>query len=376
MTLPRERFTTPLIDVAAQRARLGTRIDEAIARVLDHGRFILGPEVDVLEAGLAAATGARHAITCASGTDALLLALLAHGIGRGDAVFVPAFTFPAAAEAAALLGATPVFVDVEETYATLDPASLEAALRGLTGLRARAVVAVDLFGHTADYDAIGRVARDRDMLVIADAAQSFGAASTSGEVGTLGDIAITSFYPSKPLACYGDGGCVFTACDDAAAAVRSLRVHGQDTGGIFARIGINGRLDTIQAAILIEKLAICEEERAARERIAARYATALGNVVGIPRTAPGCRHAWACYTIRSPHRDAIDSALNQSGIATAVYYRTPLHRQPAYRGFGLAPEGAPVAERLATEVLSLPVHAYLDEATQDLIVERIRDVTG
>lgn len=370
--LPGASTSVPLIDLGAQRARIGRRIDDAIARVLDHGQFIHGPEVFLLEDRLSSMTGACHAITCASGTDALYLALMALGIGRGDAVFVPAFSFPAPAEVAVLVGATPVFVDVDETRGMLDVASLEAAIDSLTGLRPRAVIAVDLYGHTADYDAIRRVADARDMVVVADAAQSFGASCNGSKTGTLAEVTTTSFYPAKPLGCYGDGGCVFTDCDNLAAAVRSLRVHGQEDNSTFTRVGVNARLDTLQAAVLIEKLAILESEHATRQRVATRYAEGLQDVVDVPQAMPGCVHAWACYTIQSARRELIECALHNCAISTAVYYRTPLHWQPAYRDYPVAPDGLPVAERLASKVLSLPMHPYLDEATQCLIVNSIR----
>ncbi len=373
---PGVNIDVPLIDLAAQRAQLGDRINTAIERVLAHGQFILGPEVGELETRLSALVGVRHAVSCGSGTDALLLALMAHGIGQGDAVFVPDFSFPAPVEAIVLTGAAPVFVDVDEAHGLLDPASLEAAAQHLSGLRPRGVIAVDLYGHPADYDAIRCVARKWDMVVIADAAQSFGATCGDAWTGSLADVTTTSFYPSKPLGCYGDGGCVFTASDAIAAALRTLRVHGQEAGGRLTRVGLNARLDTLQAAILLEKLALVEVERAARQRIAARYNEALGDIVDAPETAANCRHAWACYTVRSSRRDAIEHALRRSGIATAVHYRTPLHRQPAYRDALVAPGGAPVAERLAGEVLSLPMHPYLDEATQDMVVDHIRTVAG
>ncbi len=361
----------PLIDLAAQRRHLGERIDSAVAAVLDHGHFILGPEVSLLEEKLAAATGAKHVVSCASGTDALLLALMALDIGRGDAVFVPAFTFPAPAEVVALLGATPVFVDVDESHALMDPASLEATIANLDGVTPRAVIAVDLYGHPADYEAIGALARAHDMTLIADAAQSFGAAWQGRRTGTLADITTTSFYPAKPLGCYGDGGAIFTDNDDLDATMRSLRVHGQETDRGFTGIGINGRLDTMQAAILLEKLAVFDDEHKTRQRVATRYGERLANVVAVPDTLADHTHAWACYTIRSPKRDAIKASLYEAGIAHAVYYRAALNREPVYAAYPTAPAGLPVAEQLAGTVLSLPIHPYLDEATQDLIIDRV-----
>jgi UDP-2-acetamido-2-deoxy-ribo-hexuluronate aminotransferase len=371
----------PFIDVAAQRRRLGARIDEAIARVLAHCQFIMGPEVGALEAELRAFCGARHALGCASGTDALLLALMAKGIGPGDAVICPSFTFCATAETAALVGATPVFVDVEEATFNIDPASLEravAAARRL-GLKPKAVIAVDMFGLPADYDAIAHGAAAHGLFVIADAAQSFGAAYRNRRVGALAPVTTTSFFPSKPLSCYGDGGAVFTDDDALADAMRSLRIHGQGADKYDnVRIGINGRLDTVQAAVLIEKLKIFAEEMLARDRIARRYGEGLGDVAIVPRVPDGATTVWAIYTIRlAPGaRDGVMTALAAQGIPTAVYYPKPVHRQVAYRHYPVAGNGLPVTDRLAEEVLSLPMHAYLDEPTQDRIIAAVRGALG
>jgi dTDP-4-amino-4,6-dideoxygalactose transaminase len=371
----------PFVDVAAQRRRLGARIDAAIARVLDHCQFIMGPEVAALEAKLAAFCGARHALGCASGTDALLLALMAKGIGPGDAVICPAFTFCASAEAVALVGATPVFADVDEATFNLDAASLEGALAAArrAGLKPRAVMTVDLFGLPADYDAIALLAAAHGLVVIADAAQSFGAAYRDRRVGTLAPVTTTSFFPSKPLSCYGDGGAVFTDDDDLAEVMRSLRIHGQGADKYDnVRIGINGRLDTIQAAVLIEKLEIFAEELVARARIARRYGEGLADVAIAPRVPDGVTSVWALYTIRLPARarDKVMAALATQGIAAAVYYPKPLHRQAAYRHYPVAGNGLPVTDRLADEVLSLPMHAYLDVPTQDRIVAALRAALG
>ncbi len=362
----------PFVDLTGQRARIAERIDAAIYRVLDRGAFIMGPEVGELESRLVSFCAARHAITCASGTAALLLVLMAKGIGRGDAVFVPAFSFPAPAEAAALLGATPVFIDVLREAFTVDCDSLAAAAEKVERegrLRPKAVIAVDLFGHPAAYPAVRRVAEKHGMFVVADAAQSFGATLGDERVGTLADATITSFYPAKTLGGYGDGGCVFTHDDELAATVRSLRQHGQGRDrNDFTRIGINGRLDTLQAAILIEKLAIFEDELDARKRIAERYGERLRGVAKVPTAAPDARPAWGYYTLVLDHRDEVAARLEAEGIPTAVYYPKPLHRQPAYQVFASDPNVAPVAEWLAQRVLSLPIHPYLDTATQERIV--------
>jgi len=371
----------PFVDVAAQRRRLGARIDQAVARVLAHCQFIMGPEVGALETELAALCGARHALGCASGTDALLLALMAKGVGPGDAVICPAFTFCATAEAVALVGATPVFVDVDEATFNLDPAGLEGALAAARRhkLAPKAVMTVDLFGLPADYGAIAAVAAAHGLFVIADAAQSFGAAYRGRSVGTLAPVTTTSFFPSKPLSCYGDGGAVFTDDDGLADLMRSLRIHGQGADKYDnVRIGINGRLDTIQAAVLLEKLKVFSEELAARERIARRYGEALGDVVIVPRVPAGVTSVWALYTVRlaAGARDRVMAALAAQGIAAGAYYPKPLHRQAAYRHYPVAGNGLPVTDRLAGEVLSLPMHAYLDAPAQDRIIAALRAALG
>ena len=371
----------PFIDVAAQRRRLGSRIDAAIARVTSHCQFILGPEVRELEQELATFCGVRHALSVASGTDALVLVLMAKGIGRGDAVFCPAFTFSATAETVALVGATPVFVDVDEATFDMDVASLTRAIATAQrlGLAPKAVMAVDLFGLPADYDAIGRVAAQYGLAVIDDAAQSFGATYHNRKVGMLGDVTATSFFPAKPLGCYGDGGAVFTDDDELAALVKSLRNHGEGVDRYDnVRIGMNGRLDTIQAAILLEKLKIFPDEIDARDRVAARYNTLLGDAVTVPRVPAGYRSVWAQYTIRLPagRRDPLAAALRAQGIPTAMYYPKPTHWQTAYRHYPVADGGLAVTERLAGEVISLPMHAYLDEPTQDRVVAAVRRALG
>jgi len=367
----------PFVDLDAQRRRLGPRLEAAIARVLAHGRYIMGPEVAELEGQLAAFCGARHAISCASGTDALALALMAKGIGPGDAVLVPAFTFVATAEPVAWLGAVPVFVDVLEDSFNLDPASLEQGVRAALALdlRPRAVIAVDLFGQPADYDAIAATCARHGLWLLADAAQSFGGSYRGRRVGTLAPITATSFFPAKPLGCYGDGGCVLTDDDDLAEAMRSLRVHGQGADKYDnVRIGVNGRLDTLQAAILLEKLRIFGDEIAARQAVAARYEEGLRGVARVPRVAAGATSVWAQYTlaIEQGARDAVAAALKADGVPSAVYYPRPLHRQTAYRRFPIAGNGLPVADRLSGQVLSLPMHPYLEPATQSFIVDALR----
>jgi dTDP-4-amino-4,6-dideoxygalactose transaminase len=368
----------PFIDIPAQRRRLGSAIDDAVGRVLAHCQFIQGPEVRALEADLAAFCGAKHVIGCASGTDALLLVLLAWEIGPGDAVICPAFTFHATAEQVALLGATPVFADVEADTFNIDPASLERAVATAKarGLKPRAVIPVDLFGLPADHDAIASIAERHGLLVLDDAAQSFGALYRGRKLGKLATATATSFFPAKPLGCYGDGGAVFTDDDELAARVKSLRVHGESPTDKYdaQRIGVTGRLDTIQAAVLIEKLKIFPEEIAARQAVAERYAEGLAGVAITPRTGNESTSVWAQYTIRleAGRRDAFGAALKAEGIPTAIYYAKPLHRQAAYRNFPVADGGLPVCDRLAEEVISLPMHAYLEEPVQDRVIAAVR----
>jgi dTDP-4-amino-4,6-dideoxygalactose transaminase len=372
----------PFIDVAAQRRRLGKSIDEAVSRVLDHCQFINGPEVAQLEAELAAFSGARHVVTCASGTDALLMVLMAKGIGRGDAVLCPSFTFCATGEVVALLGATPVFVDVDEGTFNIDAASLKdgIAVSKKRGLKPRAVIPVDMFGQPADHDAINAIAEAEGMFVLDDAAQGFGASYKGRRLGTLGLATATSFFPAKPLGCFGDGGAIFTDDAHLAAELRSIRVHGQGSDKYDnVRLGLTARLDTMQAAILIEKLKIFEDEIAARNRVAARYAQGLGNVVTVPHLAAGCTSVWAQYTIRLPKgsdRDGFAATLNAQGIPTAIYYPKSMHQQTAYRDFPAADGGLSVSESLSGDVISLPMHAYLGEPAQERIIKAARGAFG
>jgi len=372
----------PLIDIAAQRRRLGKSLDEAVERVLAHCQFINGPEVAQLEAELAAFSGARHVVTCASGTDALLMVLMARGVGRGDAVLCPSFTFCATGEAVALTGATPVFVDVDETTFNMDANSLKRGIATATGLglKPKAVIPVDLFGQSADHDAIAAIAEAESLFVLDDAAQAFGASYKGRRLGTFGLATATSFFPAKPLGCFGDGGAIFTDDAELAATLRSIRVHGQGFDKYDnVRLGLTGRLDTMQAAILIEKLKIFEDEIEARNKVAKRYARGLGNVVTVPRLASGCTSVWAQYTIRLPKgcdRDGFAAALKAQGIPTAIYYPKSMHRQTAYRDFPVADGGLPASESLSCDVISLPMHAYLDEPTQARIITAVRGAIG
>ena len=366
------------IDIGAQRRRLGTKIDDAVARVLTHCQFINGPEVTQLEADMAAYCGAKHVIACASGTDALLMVLMAQGVGPGDAVICPSFTFCATGEVVALAGATPVFVDVDEATFNINVASLKAGIATARklGLKPKAIVPVDLFGQSADHDAIAEVARSEGLFVLDDAAQSFGATYKGRRLGTFGLATATSFFPAKPLGCFGDGGAIFT--DDGALAerLRSIRVHGQGTEKYDnVRLGLTARLDTMQAAILIEKLKIFDDEIEARNKVANRYFDALHNIVTAPRVADGNTSVWAQYTIRLPRggRDAFAEALKAQGIPTAIYYPKSMHQQTAYKHYPTVEGGLPVSEKLSEDVISLPMHAYLDQAAQDRVIKAVRD---
>jgi dTDP-4-amino-4,6-dideoxygalactose transaminase len=368
----------PFIDIAAQRRRLGPAVEDAVARVLTHCQFINGPEVAALEAALAAFSGARHVVTCASGTDALVMVLMAKGVGRGDAVLCPSFTFCATGEAVALTGAVPVFVDVDEATFNIDAASLArgiATARRL-GLKPRGVIPVDLFGQSADHDAVIAVAEAEGLFVLDDAAQAFGASYKGRRLGGMGLITATSFFPAKPLGCYGDGGAIFTDDGAFAETLRSVRVHGQGSDKYDnVRLGLTGRLDTIQAAVLIEKLKIFDDEIAARNKVAERYALGLGNVVAVPRLAGGNTSVWAQYTIRLPEgtdRDAFAAALKAQGVPTAIYYPKSMHQQMAYKAFPVADGGLAACERLSADVISLPMHAYLDETSQERIIQAVR----
>ena len=369
----------PFIDIGAQRRRLGPAIDEAVGRVLTHCQFIGGPEVTQLEAALAAYSGAKHVISCASGTDALLMVLMANGVGPGDAVFGPSFTFCATGESVALTGASPVFVDVDEASYNMDVASLKRAIATAkkAGLKPVAIIPVDLFGQPADHDAIAAIAEEEDLFVLDDAAQAFGAKYKGKRLGTQALATATSFFPAKPLGCYGDGGAIFTDSDELAETLRSIRVHGQGSDKYDnVRLGLTGRLDTIQAAVLLEKLKIFDDEIAARNKVAERYARSLGNIVTVPRITEGNTSIWACYTIRLPKgtdRAAFAAALQAQGVPSAIYYVKSVHMQTAYAGYPVADGGLPVCEALSSDVISLPVHAYLDEPTQERVIKAVRD---
>ena len=369
--------TIPFIDLLAQRERIGDAISDAMARVIAHGRFILGPEVAELEGRLADFCGIKHCITCANGTDALVLLLMAEDIGPGDAVFVPAFTFVATAEAVRLTGATPVFCDVHEDTFNLDAQSIEKAvpLAMELNLRPRAIIPVDLFGQPADYSAIENVAEIFELSIISDAAQSFGAEFNGIRTGGFGKATAMSFFPAKPLGCYGDGGAITTNDDTLAERIRSLRMHGQGAGKYHnVRVGLNSRLDTLQAAVLLQKLTIFEDELEKRQEVATRYTEMIGDDVS-PTILDGVRSSWAQYTIVDDDRDALASRTSEAGIPTAIYYPKSLNAQEGYFDCPVSPSGVPVSERLAGRVLSLPMHPYLDAETQERIVSVLLPAT-
>lgn len=365
----------PLFDLKRQEQRLHGRLTERIGRVLEHCQFVLGPEVDELERRLAEFCGARHAVAVSAGRDALTMALMALGVGPGDAVFVPAFTFSATAGAVAAVGASPVFVDVDEATCNMDPADLERVAGRVAAagrLVPKVVMPVDLYGLPADYDALGAVAARFGMTVVADAAQSFGGAAGGRRVGTLAPITAVSFYPTKPLGGYGDGGALFTDDDALADAIRLIRTHGrQGSGDEALRLGMTGRLDTLQAAVLLVKLEGFADELAARRRLAGIYDAALGNRLPTPRIPTGRDSAWALYTVRVAGRDRVRAALDRAGVGTGLFYPLPLHRHAAFAPWVTGEEVLPVSERLAGEVLSLPIHADLSDDEAAYVAERL-----
>jgi len=365
------------IDLNAQRARIETQINEAILGVVAGGQYILGPQVAELEQKMADYLGVKHAIACANGTDALLMPLMAKNIGVGDAVFCPAFTFLATAEVVVLAGAEPVFVDVLPDSYNMDPASLAQAIEQVKRagrLNPKAVIPVDLFGLAADYDAITALAQAHDLLILEDAAQSIGGRRHNRMCGSFGDVAATSFYPAKPLGCYGDGGAMFTNDDELAETLRSILFHGKGASQYdAARIGLNSRLDTIQAAILLEKMKILEDEMAARQKVAKRYHDGLSGIVKVPPMVEGQISAFAQYTIEADNRDGLKQYLQSLNIPTVVYYIKPLHWQQAYQRFERAMSGLHMSEFLSERVLSLPMHPYLEPQDQDRVIAAIHD---
>jgi dTDP-4-amino-4,6-dideoxygalactose transaminase len=379
------------IDLAAQQRRIKDRIDAAIQKVLAHGGYVMGPEVREFEGRLAEFGQAKRALSCANGTDAIALPLMAWGVGAGDAVFCPSFTFTATAEVVPWTGAEPVFVDILPDTYNLDPEKLEAAIRAVKAegrLSPKVIIAVDLFGQPADYPQIAEIARRHGLKLIADSAQGFGCTLSGHHPIHWADVTTTSFFPAKPLGCYGDGGAVLTNDDVLWDLMDSLRVHGKavaaDLNGrtfdhdpkyLSARIGMNSRLDTIQAAILIEKLAIFADEIERRQVVAQRYAEGLGAVVKVPTIIDGGMSVWAQYTVQHDDRDGLAAHLKLHGVPTAAYYPVPMHQQPPYARY-LQPGGLPVSEAAADRVIALPMHAYLDEATQSQIIDAVQGFNG
>jgi dTDP-4-amino-4,6-dideoxygalactose transaminase len=365
------------IDLAAQRARISGKIDAAVSKVIREGKYILGPEVAEFEQKLADYVGVKHVVACANGTDALLIPLFALGVGPGDAVFCPSFTFAATAEVVALAGAEPVFVDIDPDTYNMDANQLKAAVRAVRSagrLTPKAIIPVDLFGLSADYDAIEMIAAEEGLAVIEDAAQAIGGSRQGKMCGAFGIVASTSFYPAKPLGCYGDGGAMFTNDDQIAELLRSFAFHGKGESQYDnVRVGLNSRLDTIQAAILIEKLAILEDEMQARQRVAQRYQDGLSGVVKTAVIDNQSRSAFAQYAIESQNRDALKAFLQENGIPSVIYYVKPLHQQAAYKRYPVAPGGLPVSEGLPSRILCLPMHPYLTVEDQDRIIGAIRE---
>ena len=364
------------IDLKTQQAKIAPQLRDRIERVLSHGKYIMGPEIRELEERLAAYVGVKHVVTCSSGTDALLMPLMAHGVGPGDAIFTTPFTFVATAEVIQLLGATPIFVDIDPKTFNIDPAALEKAVSELSknpntaSLTPKGIIPVDLFGQPAEYDAINALARQNNLFVLEDAAQSFGGTYKKRRTCSLADVAATSFFPAKPLGGYGDGGAIFTNDEGLADVLRSIRVHGQGSDKYDnIRIGLNGRLDTLQAAILLVKMDIFDQEVEARQKVAERYSRGLCDLVEVPYVAPHCTSIWAQYSVLSDRRQILQDKLKAAGIPTAVYYPLPLHLQGAYKHLNYKSGDFPVSEMAAKRIFSLPMHPYLEESTQQDIIE-------
>lgn len=395
----RNENSISFVDLAAQQKQIYPELENRIKKVLSHGKYIMGPEVTELEEKLAEFVGVKHAISCSSGTDALLMALMADGVGPGDAVFTTPFTFIATAEVIDLLGATPVFVDIDSRTFNIDPSQLEAAIKAVKEndpsiyplprtfefqlasrnqqLSPKTIIPVDLFGLPADYERINAIAKGHKLLVLEDGAQSFGATYRGGKACALADIAATSFFPAKPLGCYGDGGAVLTDNDHLAAKIKSIRLHGKGIEKYDnVRIGVNGRLDTLQAAILLEKLRLFPQEVKERNRVAARYSQGLKDLVEVPFVPEGVTSVWAQYSVLSDQKESLQTALKENGIPTAVYYPKPLHLQTAFSSLGYKEGAFPVSEKASQMIFSLPMHPYLKNEQIERIVEVIKTALG
>lgn len=355
----------PFIDLKAQYKRIEQDVGAGIQRVLEHGKYIMGPEIHEFETKLADFCGAKHAITCSNGTDALSLGLMAYDIGPGDAIFTTPFTFFATAEVIALTGATPIFVDIDPRTFNIDPAELKRQVERIFSegkLKPRGIIPVNLFGLAPDFDAIDLVAKEHNLFVLEDTAQGFGGEYKGRISGSLGDISSTSFFPAKPLGCYGDGGAVLTSNDDLAAKMKSLRVHGQGVDKYDnVRIGLNARFDTIQAAVMLPKLEIFPSEIELRQKVANRYDNALKGIVETPYIPADCKSVWAQYSVLSDDREILQKALKESGIPSVVYYRIPCHLSKAFEYLGYQEGDMPESERAAKRIFSLPMHPYVED---------------
>lgn len=367
------------IDLKAQQKKIAPQLRERIERVLSHGKYIMGPEIQELEERLAAYVGVKQVVTCSSGTDALLMPLMAYGVGPGDAVFTSPFTFIATAEVIQLLGATPVFVDIDPKTFNIDPNALHQAISGLkqnpktAALKPKGIIPVDLFGQPADYDAINALARQHNIFVLEDAAQSFGGTYKGKKACSLADVAATSFFPAKPLGGYGDGGAIFTNDDDLASRLRSIRIHGQGSDKYDnIRIGLNGRFDTLQAAIVLVKMDIFDQEVIERQRVAQRYSRGLEGLVEVPFVSPDCTSVWAQYSVLSEQRRILLEKLKAAGIPSAIYYPIPLHLQGAFRHLAYREGDFPISEDASRRIFSLPMHPYLEATQQDVIIQTLR----
>lgn len=369
-------MSVPFIDLKAQYERIQDDVNAGIQRVLQHGKYIMGPEVAEFESKLAEFCGAKHAITCSNGTDALSLGLMAYDIGPGDAVFTTPFTFFATAEVIALAGATPVFVDIDPKTFNIDPVKLGEEVERIVAqgkLKPRGIIPVNLFGLAPDFDSIDAIAKEHDLFVLEDTAQGFGGIYNGRVSGSLGDISSTSFFPAKPLGCYGDGGAVFTSDDDLAAKMRSIRVHGQGADKYDnVRIGLNARFDTMQAAIMLPKLAIFSEEIELRQQVAENYSRALDGLVETPFIPEGYKSVWAQYSVLSDRREEIQAALKEAGIPSVVYYRIPCHLSKAFEHLGYAEGDMPESEKASKRIFSLPMHPYVEETFASEVADVMR----
>lgn len=365
----------PFVDIQTHRQYIGEAIDEAIAQVMTHGKYIMGPEIQELETTLSDRVEGRNVITCANGTDALHLCLRAFDVNKNDAIFVPAFTFAATAEAICLAGGTPVFVDIDPKTYNISPESLEDSIKMILkdrSLKPTGILSVDLFGQPAAYPILETISDRYNLWILEDAAQALGANLNKKPCGAYGLAGTTSFFPAKPLGAYGDGGAIFVDDNSLADKIRSLRLHGKGSDKYEnIHIGMNSRLDTLQAAVLLQKVKLFDTEVDARNRVARRYSSLLKGIVETPEIIAEANSVWAQYTIRTSRRNELMSSLRQTGIPTAIYYPTTLQNLPAYQAFPVAPNGTPAALVASTEVISLPLHPYLTETIQDRIVAEI-----